>query len=85
MHVASNGGPPPRSLIRAVFRYAFENLKCKVLFGIVEESNEAALRLDRWLGFREVYRVAGCANDGGDLILLEMRREKCRWLGEWNG
>ena len=63
-----------------VFHYPFVELGCKRLTGWVEESNLAALQFDLALGFQVEARVAGAASDGGDVLLLVMRPENCKWL-----
>lgn len=72
-------GVTPRFLW-AAFDYPFNRVKCVEIFGLVAESNKKAYDLDLHLGFKEVYRVTGGWEDGGDLIVMSMRREECRWL-----
>jgi hypothetical protein len=73
------GSPPPRQLIRATFRHAFNVLKRTHLFAMVQSKDKHVLRLDKWYGFREVYRAVG-AGSPGDIVLLEMTPADCRWL-----
>lgn len=66
----------PKAFRRAVFNYAFNVLKRKRVYALVEAGNEAALRLDKWLGFREFHRAPGCTLDGKDIIMLELTAEE---------
>ena len=80
MHVASSApGWVTREYIRAVFDYAFRQLDCRVIIGLVAESNLKARRFDEHLGFT----LAGTIPDGcpdGDLLIYTMHRDRCRWL-----
>lgn len=80
MHVASFA---PRwicpDLLWATFAYPFIQLDCKQVVGRVAETNTRALEFDKKLGFNEVCRIPDYYPDG-DLILLTLRRDECRWL-----
>lgn len=81
MHVVGEGSRwIDRQLLRTCFDYVFNHCKCVVVYGHVASNNEKALRLDAHLGFKEVYRIKDAVEDGIDLVILEMRREDCRWL-----
>lgn len=86
MHMANIRPGTPFSLefVRAVFDYAFRKIGRTHVFGLVNTLNPAALRIDRWLGFREVYRVKGANENGGDLVFMEMTPADCRWLEKAN-
>jgi RimJ/RimL family protein N-acetyltransferase len=68
-----------RDLIWCVFHYAFEQLGVKKIFGQVPASNEEALQIDLKLGFSIETRVKDVFVDG-DLIVVSMYRDQCRWL-----
>jgi len=70
----------PRQLLREVFRYAFIDAKREMLIGIVNSKNERAMRMDLHLGFTEVTRLPGLHDDGGDIVVLGMRKDQCRYL-----
>lgn len=80
MHMA---GDSPRwgskHFLREVFRYPFEMLGYKVVFGVVPSGNQVALDIDRRLGFEEIAMIPGAHPDGA-LHILVMRRENCPWL-----
>ena len=84
MHVAGEGNWVTRELIRATFDYVFNVARLNVVLGLVPSSNAKALRFDRHVGFTEVARIKGGTPDG-DLVILELRRENCRYLRDDNG
>lgn len=75
----------PRTLIKATFEYAFGPLKRTLLFSAVDENNDIALRINKFVGFTEVTRFPSIMPDGGALILMSLRRDQCRWLETLNG
>lgn len=74
----------PQDMLKAVFEHVFNVTKREVVFGIVNSKNEAAMRYDLHLGFKEVYRENEVHDDGGDLVVLKMTRGDCRYLQEQN-
>lgn len=86
MHWASeNARYLPRELIHFAFRYSFNVLKLRRVFGLINSTNTSALRITLWLGFKEVYRAEDCHHDGGDIVFLEMRADNCTWTRIPNG
>jgi RimJ/RimL family protein N-acetyltransferase len=85
MHVAIERPIAVRRLIRPAFGLVFDprprGAGLGVVFGTVMSNNEKALAFDRSLGFREVTRLRDAWEVGVDMVLLEMRRDACRWLG----
>ena len=81
MHVAAVGEVnwASRDLLWAVFDYPFNKLGVSVIIGQINADNESALRLNRHLGFKEIAKIADAHMDG-DLVIMTMRREDCRWL-----
>jgi len=87
VHIASSGSHwMTRDFLKAIFDYPFNKLKLKVIIGAVPGNNEKALKLDRHLGFEEIANIADAHKDG-NLVLLTMRPEQCKWLklGVGNG
>lgn len=81
MHVVGDGGKwIDRELLRVCFDYVFNQCNRIAVYGHVASDNAAALKLDTHLGFNEVYRIGDAVKDGVDMVILEMRRENCRWL-----
>lgn len=70
----------PREMLRECFRYAFVTAKREMLLGVVNSRNDKAMRMDLHLGFRELYRLPAMHEDGGDIVLLGMKREECRYI-----
>jgi hypothetical protein len=81
MHVAavSEVNWMNRDLLWAAFDYPFNVLGVKVILGQICGSNEDALRLNRHLGFKVIAEIPDAHIDG-DLVIMAMRREDCRWL-----
>jgi RimJ/RimL family protein N-acetyltransferase len=81
MHVAAIPGKRwlDREFLYVCFGYPFNQLGLKRVTGMVCSSNLEALRFDLHLGFVQEAVLKDATTDG-DLILLVMRRENCRWL-----
>lgn len=76
--------PHPKKLgpafVRESFRYPFEIGGRGLVVGITPSDNAAALRFNKHIGFREVYRVKDAWSEGVDMVVQEMRKDECRWL-----
>ena len=68
-----------KDLLWACFDYPFNILKVKVILATVASTNKEALKIDRHLGFVDKAYIEDAHLDG-DLVILAMRRENCRWL-----
>lgn len=68
-----------KDMLWAVFTYPFIQLGCKKILGRVAETNRRALEFDLKLGFKEEARIREVFPEG-DLLILTMRRDECRWL-----
>lgn len=68
-----------KDLLWACFDYPFNKLGLRVILASVASTNEEALKLDRHLGFKDKAYIQDAHADG-DLVILAMRREDCRWL-----
>lgn len=84
MHVAGEGRWLTRDMVRACFDYAFNVAGLRVVIGLVPSTNAKALRFDKHVGFTEVGRIAD-AVPGGDLVIMQLRREHCRYLENEHG
>lgn len=84
MHAAIDTPAAVRALVYEndcpIFRRPFLVANLGLLIAVVRGSNEAALRVDKHLGFKETYRIKDGLRPGEDWVILEMRREDCRWL-----
>lgn len=68
-----------RDLIWVTFHYPFVQLKLKKLIGLVDSTNQPALDFNDRMGFTEEARIKD-AVAFGDLLLMSMTKEQCRWL-----
>lgn len=82
MHVAARCGSRwlTKGFAKLVFGYAFSALGVSRITGVVPESNSHALRFDSGMGFEHEATLKGAAPDGGDLLVLRMFKESCRWI-----
>ena len=82
MHVVCVGEHKytPKPLLSAAFDYPFNQCGVDIVFGVVNSLNDNVLKYDIKLGFTEKMRWEGMHDDGGDLVLLEMRKENCKWI-----
>lgn len=67
-------------LLRHVCQYAFRQCGLKRLTGLVPASKQKVLAFDKHLGFEEEFVMRCAADDGGDMIVLVLWSDKCRWL-----
>jgi RimJ/RimL family protein N-acetyltransferase len=81
VHVAALPGKNwvTKGLLQQVFSYPFHQLGVKKLIGLVGSTNAVALKFDLALGFR-IEATLKDAYPDGDLIILTMTRDQCRWL-----
>lgn len=82
VHIAGDGNWVSREFIKAVFDYVFRQLNLVAIVSPIAANNDRALRFDKHFGMREVHRIKNGWADGVDLIILEMRKEDCRYLHE---
>jgi len=80
MHVAIEK-PVTREYTRICFDYPFNQLGVLKVIGLVDSTNTQALRFDKHLGFTEEARIVDGGREG-DLVLLTMTRQQCRWIKE---
>jgi RimJ/RimL family protein N-acetyltransferase len=80
MHIGSLGDHwMSKNLLWAAFDYPFNKLKKSVIVVTLEASNDDAVQLNRHLGF-SVETVIKDAHEHGDLMIMSMRAENCKWL-----
>jgi RimJ/RimL family protein N-acetyltransferase len=68
-----------RDVLQVIFDYPFNQLGVERIFAMVPSTSAEILRFDRALGFKDHTRIEG-AIPGGDLVVLSMDRDHCRWL-----
>lgn len=66
-------------IVREAFEYPFIIAECVAVLALVDSTNEAALKFDTKLGFKEIDRIPHGGVDG-DLVVMKMMRDECRWL-----
>lgn len=80
MHVAGEGQWLTREFLFVCFDYVFRQLNLNVVIGVVSSANAQALRFDKHLGFNELARIPK-GHPAGDLVILTMTKEDCRYAG----
>ena len=76
MHVAFDGEHGlTRDLLREAFAYPFVACGKDAVYGLIQKSNEEALRLVRKLGYKELITTV-------DGVMFEMKADECRWVKE---
>lgn len=80
IHVALEPGQRmTKEWLRALFGYAFNQIKVLKIVGVIDSDNLASLRFTRHIGFKDECVIKD-ASPTGDLCILTMTREQCRFL-----
>jgi RimJ/RimL family protein N-acetyltransferase len=80
IHIGSVGEHwASKDFIWAVFDYPFNKLGLSVILGQICADNTDALKLNRHLGFKVVAEIPD-AHMSGDLVIMAMKKEECRFL-----
>lgn len=69
-----------RALLPACFEYPFIECGRRVLCGVIPAHNTASWGMAKHLGFRVAHAIKDGWAQGDDLLLLELRREDCRFV-----
>lgn len=69
-----------RDFLWMVFHYAFVQLGCRKVMGLVSSTNSRAISVDIRLGFKIAAVLPDMFPDGSDLLILVMERAECKWL-----
>lgn len=67
------------NMLWIAFDYPFNKLKVSKLAGTINSKNESLLAFNKKLGFTEECRIKDAYPDG-DMIVMTMTREQCKWL-----
>lgn len=80
-HIASDGTRRwlTREYLWTIFDYPFRQLKCKRITVCVGEGNSNSRRFVEHLGF-ELETTLRAAHPTGDLLVLAMFKEQCKWI-----
>lgn len=80
MHVAGVPGYwLSKTMLWICFDYPFNQLLCSKAFALIPSSNSLSIDFAKRLGFSQETTVKEVYPDG-DLVVLALRREHCRWL-----
>jgi RimJ/RimL family protein N-acetyltransferase len=81
-HIAAEPGSQwlNKEYLRFCTLYAFEYCKVQMILGYMDAANTQALRFARHLGFKEEARISKAAQGGGDILIMKMRPEDCRYM-----
>lgn len=72
-----------RSFIREALAYPFVQAGRELLIGVTPSDNEEALEFNRRIGFVQKYRILNGWEDGVDMVVQELRKSDCKWLGKY--
>jgi RimJ/RimL family protein N-acetyltransferase len=72
----------PKKLLFAAFDYPFNYRGVEKILATMNSTNPHAIAYNDKLGFNEIYRFKGMHSDGGDIVLRELNKADCRWLGD---
>ena len=67
------------NMLWIVFDYPFRRLGVNKVAGTINSKNKVLLEFNLKMGFREEARIKDAYPDG-DMIVMTMSREECRWL-----
>jgi len=71
----------PRRLVKAMFRYPFEQMGVKKIIVYLNEANRASVRLASKLGFAIEGRIKDVYPDGS-MFIMSLSRANCVWIGD---
>ena len=81
VHIAAEPGSQwlNKEYLRFCCDYPYVTCKCKFMLAYIDAANLPALRFATHLGFKEECRIREAASDGGDILILKMGRNECRY------
>lgn len=65
-----------------VAEYVYVHADRAIMYGLVPSDNKRALKLNKNIGFTEVARLKDAVNFGIDMVILELRKNDCRFLSD---
>ncbi len=60
--------------------YLFNERGLKYVYGMVPGKNVRALKINKHMGFTEKARLGDAGVDGVDYVLMELKKENCKYL-----
>lgn len=80
MHAAARDGHTlTRYFLSAIMTYPFAVCRVERVRAQIAAGNAASLKAAKHLGFKEEARLSRAAQDGGDLLIMAMTRQECRY------
>lgn len=79
-HVAIQNPMCLRKLFHEFAEYVFVTCEKQMMIGVVESSHTDATKLDRHIGFKEIYRITDGYAPGVDQLILRLNKADCRFL-----
>ena len=74
-----------RGFMQEVYDYVFQHKKMLYMYGLVPGDNEKAIKLNKHMGWTERTRLPEAYAPGIDYILMELKKENCKYLGKTDG
>jgi hypothetical protein len=75
--------PPPRGFWYATVDYIYNTLGCSHSIGLVDSTNLKAQKINKKMGFEIESVIKDAGTEGGDLLIMIMRKENCKLL-KWS-
>jgi hypothetical protein len=79
-HLAVQNPMCLRKLFGEFAQYVFITCDKQMMIGIVEETHVRALKLDKNIGFKEIYRLKDGYAPDVDQIIMRLNKADCRFL-----
>lgn len=80
MHFALDAPIALRPLLQSAFDWVFNQCGKGLALATIPASNARSLKVAQRIGFEQAHRIADGWAPGVDLVLLQMRRETCKYL-----
>ena len=65
-----------------IAEYVFVERRKNMIYSLVPGNNENAIRVNKKLGYSEKCRFEGAFQDGVDYVIMELKKENCKYLRE---
>lgn len=66
--------------LEAIAHHLFVTCNRSNVIGLVPSINAQALRFNEHIGFKEIARIPDGLDEGVDYVIMQMKREDCKWL-----
>jgi len=68
-----------------LFDYVFNTCGCGIILGTTPADNAKALKLNKHIGFTEIFRIPDGYAVGVDFVVTMLRKEDCKWIKQFKG